>query len=62
MFNASGDNDQPTNSWLPYVIGMTTTAILSALGSELVKWGVEELKKKYGTKEPKGKENWNADD
>ena len=54
MFNAA-DDEEPIKSWLPYVVGMAATAMLSALGSELVKWGVEELKEKYGTKKPEEK-------
>lgn len=42
------DDDQKT--WVPYVIGMAATAIVSALGTELVKWGIDELKLKYGSK------------
>lgn len=55
MFSTMNDDDKPIKSWLPYVIGMAATAMLSALGSELVKWGVEELKEKYGTKKPEEK-------
>ncbi len=43
------DDDQKT--WVPYVIGMAATAIVSALGTELVKWGIDELKNKYGSKQ-----------
>ncbi len=46
MFNADDD----TKSWTPYVVGMVATALLSSLASELVRWGVDELKQKYGTK------------
>jgi len=38
----------PIKDWLPYIIGMTATAIISTIGHELVKWGVDELKHKYG--------------
>ena len=53
MFNQQDDDDKPLKSWWPYIIGMGATAILSTLGSELVKWGVEELRTKYGTKDKK---------
>jgi hypothetical protein len=43
-------NDDKPNHWIPYVIGMATTAIVSFLGTELVRWGVDELKHKYGSK------------
>lgn len=43
-------DDDKGKSWLPYVIGMTATAILSTLGSKLVEWGVDEIRAKYGSK------------
>lgn len=52
---ASQDDDQ--KSWLPYIIGMTATAALSALCTKLVEWGVDELRQKYGAKKPEKKEN-----
>lgn len=48
MFN-SINNDEDKN-WLPYIVGMTATAILSALGAKLVEWGIDELRAKYGSK------------
>lgn len=45
---ASQDDDK-SKSWLPYIVGMTATAILSTLGSKLVEWGVDELRNKYGS-------------
>lgn len=42
------DDDQPIKSWMPYIIGMAATIIVSALGLELVKCGVEALRNKYG--------------
>ncbi len=42
-------DDEKSKSWLPYIIGMTATAILSTLGSKLVEWGVDELRAKYGS-------------
>lgn len=56
MFSATND-DEPAKSWLPYIVGMAATAIASALGTELVKWGVEELREKYGTKKPEQKKD-----
>lgn len=47
MFNQS--NDEPIKEWMPYVIGMAAAAALSTLGSELIKWGIEELRTKYGS-------------
>jgi hypothetical protein len=52
MMIESNDEDKPIKSWLPYVIGMACAATLSALGSELARWGVEELRKKLKN-EPK---------
>lgn len=49
MFNAT--DEEKEKSWLPYILGMTATAILTTVGSELVRWGVDELKKKYGKKD-----------
>jgi hypothetical protein len=46
---ASQDDDQP-KTWVPYIVGMAATAILSTLGSKLVEWGVDELRSKYGSK------------
>lgn len=57
MFASQQDDNQPIKNWLPYVLGMAATAMLSALGSSLIEWGVEELKKKYGSKEPEKKED-----
>ena len=53
MFNASDDDE--VKSWMPYVVGMAATAMLSSLASELVRWGVDELKQKYGTKKSEDK-------
>jgi hypothetical protein len=55
MFSATNDGDKPIKSWTPYIIGMTTTAILSALGTKLVEWGIDELRGKFGTKKPEKK-------
>lgn len=49
----SQDDDKAKN-WLPYIIGMTATAILSTLGSKLIEWGVDELRAKYGTQKEEG--------
>lgn len=43
------NQDDDKKTWLPYIIGMTATAILSTLGSKLIEWGVDELRAKYGT-------------
>jgi hypothetical protein len=43
-------NEEQTTVWFPYIIGMVATAILTTLGSELVKWGVEEVRNKFGSK------------
>lgn len=48
----SQDDDKSKN-WIPYIVGMTATAILSTLGSKLVEWGVDELRDRYGTKKEK---------
>jgi len=49
------DDDKPIKSWVPYIVGMAATAILSTVGSELAKWGIDELKNKWGTKSPEEK-------
>ena len=41
MFNANSDKSK---GWLPYILGMSATAVLTVVGSELVRWGVDELK------------------
>jgi hypothetical protein len=46
----ASEDDKP-KSWVPYIVGMTATAILSTLGSKLVEWGVDELRSKYGSKQ-----------
>lgn len=51
---ASEDDDQP-KTWVPYIVGMAATAILSTLGSKLVEWGVDELRSKYGSKKKEGR-------
>lgn len=61
MFSTMNDDDKPIKSWVPYIVGMACTAILSTLGSKLVEWGIDELREKYGTKKPE-KENEDADD
>ncbi len=53
MFANSQDDEQKT--WLPYILGMTATAALSALCTKLMEWGVDELREKYGTKKPEKK-------
>jgi hypothetical protein len=53
------DDEKPIKSWIPYIIGMTATAILSALGTEAVKWAVDELRTKYGTQKDSEEEKEN---
>ena len=52
----ASQDDQPTKNWMPYIIAMAATAILSTVGAELAKWGIDELRNKYGTKPPKEEE------
>lgn len=54
MFASQQDDEQ--KSWLPYILGMTATAALSALCTKLVEWGIDELREKYGTPKPEKKE------
>ena len=46
-------DEEPVKVWFPYVVGMAAAAIFSTLGAELVKWGVDELRLKYGTPKEK---------
>ena len=47
------DGTKPIKSWIPYIVGMTVTAVLSAIGADLAKLGIDELKNKWGSKPPK---------
>jgi hypothetical protein len=50
MFNPQEDWK---DSWRPYIIVMTATAILTTIGNELARWAVHELKEKFGSKKEK---------